>query len=293
VEVTKIVGDTIYYDWQLYTLPYQLDWQNKRLILAECPLTDYIKAKESDPSKFEIDHDRGKKLCRVALTFTYSIQNFVPYADTYIQNSGVIDADKLTGIATGQALMFERHDLGFSQLTNINMPLGVQYIERVPITQDVAIQYDNKVGQEVLDEQVPIDYDELIISASVGSGENIVRTFIDNSDNTHTIRTDSPFDAPKIIRDDTAQLHAVAFQMLSMLNRRARKFKCALAAFSKAVQRGMSVQFLNINGGGTGSDWVESVEHDLEAGQTFVTTTNQLGNMDYLTTSHTSEISYA
>jgi hypothetical protein len=295
VESIKVTDAGDFYDWQRWPYGVEVDWKHKRIVFAEAPFTNYLKLQTTGPKTglYVTDHSRGPKLCRVALTFTYSIDNFVPYADTYLKTLGVIDPSMLTAITPGQPLLFQRIDLGFSQITNIGMPLFRHYSETIPLSREDATANENQVFQTKLEDESPLEYSDLIVHAEVGLSE-LTRTFLDVTDTPHTLATDGPFTEAQVIRDDTPQLHSVAQEMLSYFARRPRRMSCALGHFSKAPARGNSAVFLNLAaGGGTGMDMIDSVSHDLERGQTAFTTNNQITNLDFFTTSQDTEISYA
>ncbi len=267
------------YEWRRWEGGLDFDWKNKRITLEECPTTEYLVLREAPLITAGCntpEHSLGRKLCRIALTFTYSIGNFVPYADTFIEDGLIIDESRLTGLATGNALVFERNDLGYAQVTNLNMPLYMQYRELAPSTPELFKTKGGAFYQEAAEETAEVFHDEIVISTKDQNGEVI---HIHTGPLAKRKYTGEVFEEPSVLRDDTAQLHKVAKDMLEIRGKRARKFGLSLGLFTKAVMRGLICRIGNLNSNYSPDlDAVDTVLHNLRTGMTSFTTTNQPGS---------------
>ena len=74
------------------------------------------------------------KLARVAITFTFLHPQYTMLADTYLSGGELVDDTRRNAIDSGVALVYERPDFGYLQMTNIDMPLSVNYREKIPTT---------------------------------------------------------------------------------------------------------------------------------------------------------------
>lgn len=225
------------------------------------------------------------KLARIAITFTYSHQNWTLCSDTYLDNSSVISSSQATAILSGQPFVFERLDLRYTQATNANLELVQKYKEIFPTTSTDAFAKGNYIYQEPMDTETLVTYPDFIVAAhadvtTAGTAENLedekttkVLAYVPVATNQYEPL--GRLSAPVVLRNDIAKLRKVVQQVYGVKSKRPRKFQVAMNQLAKGVFRGMQLGFQNLANLSTRSDdSVDSVTHDLVRGETIIQTTN-------------------
>lgn len=274
------------YAW--YQIPdgnFSFNMSDKTLSLGS-----FYKHKIIDPedaTKYLLDPATNKpkeKPARIALTFTYKHQNHKLMSDTLIDSAGILPEITSTGIATGKPYVFERTDIGYSQITNIGLSLTKRYNEIPPqFLSDVFIN-GGKVFQEPIETPIPKFYNKLIIAAvdpksKRSDNNNAVIVYDEPTEQFVYEANEPPLELPIIIRDDTPKLREVTRKIYYMKSLIPRSFMCTFCNLVKYARRGMTLGLQNVNTvKGLAGDVIDTVDHDLIKGETSVRTTNQPGS---------------
>lgn len=272
VTVDEVEQDVYKYTWY-ETRNYTFDEKNKAITLGSVLVTDYIGT--VDEKEYQLNPELGPKLCRIAVTLTYSHPLYTMVADTLLDSNGVLPTHNRTAITTGQTFEFEDEELGYTQLSNIGMPLFASYGEYVPSSGT------KRVERIPLETPAAVTYDKLLIAARTQDSQNSYA-----SDGVLAYITPNLFQqneggapaltAASALRDDSARLRQKCRQVQYMKTRKPRNITVEFNQFVGSARRGMTlgvqnIRYLNAFAG----DLIDSVEHDLTAGYTTVRTTNQ------------------
>lgn len=258
-------GKNYRYEWMRYEENYKFDPKTHTLELSKVPLVYVLKEDPDDPEKMVVDMEANppQQLCKVVVTFTYSHDNFTPYADTYMQDGGMINPSRLTAIPMGQPLVFSREDLGYSQITNINLPLTMLMKETLLMDRVSIWDAGRSIVQQPVESPKPVVYDSLIMAAYLdGKGAVSVGGYAD----------------PVILKNDLPYLHGLVRYLLNWSAKRTRSFQVSFPIFSKACKRGYLLGIVNMPGYINDMDVIDYVEHDLAQSRTIVRTTNDFVN---------------
>jgi hypothetical protein len=276
------------YDWVPYRAGFSFNAKEKTLTLQIVPKTRYIihELDEIGNPIFKLDETEDRyKLCRVALAFTYSHPLYALYGDTALDNGGVIEESKRTAIDTGETYHFERPDIGYSQMSNIDMPLKRQFFEKVPTTLAQAQAHKGLVYQEKAPSVDNVIYPSFLVTARVdGQHEAIKKYIAQPADPANDTRESStvPYARnlgalaePKVIRDESEEMWQVLYEVYDAVCKTPRSMQISLDGFSKAIARGTSIGIKNLRNHKFDDDVIDTVYHDLSTGQTKFRTTNR------------------
>ena len=264
-----------FYEWCLYPGNIEVDWKNKSFTLDEVPRTNFIKL-DAGTGRYTIDTERGFKLARVALTFTYSSPLYALYADTYLASGEVVSSDRITAIESGQGFIIPRPDFGYSQLSNNNMPMLMAYRERLETSDPLTmVAQGGKFRQEPLDESVPVTYQHLIVFAFDEKASILAYTYDEEELQGPRIPQLPILTEAKPMRDDSQKLWQVVNDLYSLRGNRPRSFEVGLPMFLPQIRRGMMARLDNLDNFEPDQDVIDSIVHDLGTGMTSFVTTNQ------------------
>lgn len=281
-EIAATTGNTVesedepryYYMW-VPVKDFVFDQDSKSVTLGYPILTNFI-----DPATFQPIPERGKKLARIALTFTYSHPSYTLAVDSYIDAGGQLPPTLLTAIPTGQIFDFECTELGYTQISNIGMPLISNYAEVVPWS---VSDSRKKITPQPRNQPAAITYNEFLLSATTDDGPNtynatailpyVPQGGVRVMPNPELL---APLVAPMVLRDDSDRLRLKCRQQQYLKGRRARRVTCRFNQLVKYARRGMTlgvqnVQYMDSFAG----DIIDSVTHDLIRGETTIYTNNQ------------------
>ena len=223
------------------------------------------------------------KLARVALTFTFAHPNHALCSDTFLTCGGVIDPTVQTAIPTGQAYVFERPEMVWSQLSTLGFDVPIR-ARIVSATDGVTGSPDYRMAEEAITGDSIFNggylrLDQLLMYAA-GSGGGGVRARLHSGpaegvDPRTQVEREIQATDDIILRNDTGALYRTAWQVWATKCRRPRAFKVSLVYLHPGLRRGQMVMLENLRNYTGDGDYVESFEHNLETGETAFLTTNQ------------------
>ncbi len=273
----KLDGTWSYAWFNMPPSTFHVDPKKQTLLLADVPATRFIRPEDGTLDMTE----SGKKICRIALVFTYSDPDYALYADTFIDNEG-IEPDLQNAIATGTALHIERPDLRYGQVTNINMPIIGEYNEvPPPMTVSDLIKLEACGGmftQVKAESPFDLTYREFMVAARDEAQEQtIVYTGLDGSDLREPTR--ALITEPKVIQDDSKTVWRIANDVYNLYARRPRAFHILYPAFDRRFKRGVMVALDNMDEDYFfDGDCIEAITYDFVTARTRIVTTNQPGH---------------
>ena len=223
------------------------------------------------------------KLARVALTFTFAHPNHALCSDTFLTCGGVIDPTVQTAIPTGQAYVFERPEMVWSQLSTLGFDVPIR-ARIVGATDGVTGSPDYRMAEEAIDGDSIFNggylrLDQLLMYAA-GSGGGGVRARLHSGpaegvDPRTQVEREIQTTDDIILRNDTGALYRTAWQVWAAKCRRPRAFKVSLVYLHPGLRRGQMVMLENLRNYTGDGDYIESFEHNLETGETAFLTSNQ------------------
>jgi len=270
--VEETTHDVYRYTW-FETKNFTFDQKTKTITLGDVLVTDFIGTVGG--VEYQIVADKGPKLCRIAVTFTYSHPNYTLVADSLLDAGGVLSPYNLTAVTTGQTYDFPDESLGYTQISNIGMPLYASYAEYVPLSGT------KRVEKIPLGTQVPVTYNQFIVGAKTTDAPNTyvaagVLAYIGENAMQQNPGGSGVLATASILRDDSARLRQKCRQVQYLKGRKPRNIVVEFNQLIQGARRGMTLGVNNINYlNSFAGDMIDTVEHDLVAGYTTIRTTNQ------------------
>lgn len=257
------------------TKDFVFNQREKTITFGNVYITDFLGKVGSD--LWQVRSDLGPKLCRVAVTLTYSHPAYSMVVDSYLDAGMELPQFQGTAIETGNAYTFSDDSLGWTQASNINMPFITSYGERY-------VSGEKRIKPFPLAAPASVVYPELILAAHTEDAPDTqssanVMTYLTETFGQHNPGNQPAFTVPFVLRDDSARLRSKCYQVLYQKLRKARTINATFRMLLPYARRGMTFVANNFNGlDQPAGDIINQVSHDFVTGATTVRTTNQLAS---------------